>query len=99
MTQIGRSSPERLSWHIQELISGRIDILSFCQAFETIYNLETEKSELTPAERMAFEEIFKQVIWYSPYADEREKIPNYVGEESVLTVVKNAAAKLNIHRM
>jgi hypothetical protein len=84
----------RLRRLLAEFISGGIDTETFCIQFEHTYNLELDKRTLLAAEAQAFSEVFEQVIWYSPYPEERERIPNYRGETEIREVALRAAAQL-----
>ena len=70
--------------------TGQMSVEAFCSQFETTYNLELDKSELTEAEATAFSNVFEQVIWYSPFAEERARIPNYKSEREILAAVQDA---------
>lgn len=79
---------------LQEVLSGNLDVGDFCEAFERVYNLETDKATLTERERVAFKVLFERIVWYSPIAEERRTIPNYVGESEVLDAARSAAVAL-----
>lgn len=81
---------------ILDVIAGRIEVVSFCDTFETIFNLEIDKSSLDVEVRSAFSSLFEVVIWYSPFPDERSSIPNYVDEETVIAAARQAASDLSL---
>ena len=99
MTDTAKSRPvtesprERLHQFIAELRAGLLDTRSFCSRFETTYNLELDKQTLTPVEAEAFAELFEQVVWYSPFPDERAQIPNYRSEADIALAVEHAAQR------
>jgi hypothetical protein len=96
MTPALNNGYSRLRTLISQAIEAKITIPEFCAQFEVLFNLELEKSELPNSEIAALSDLFEVVIWYSPFADEREQIPNYVDEKSVLAAAAKAAAKLQI---
>ena len=83
---------------LENLISlyrgGKVSAEHFCAAFEQVYNLELDKTTLTETEAKAFEYVFNKVVWYSPFAEEREQIPNYLGEEDISKAVEVAVQML-----
>ena len=88
-------SPQvRLHRLIAEFRAGSLDAESFCPQFEHIYNMELDKRTLPAAEAEVFAALFEQVIWFSPFPDERAKIPNYRSEEDIARAVECAARRL-----
>lgn len=86
-----RSDPrQRLIDLVKCLRAGSISVETFCKDFETTYNLSVDKSSLNRVESAAFAALFEVVIWYSPFPEERKRIPNYVGEEEVLEAASDA---------
>jgi hypothetical protein len=81
---------------IEDVISGRMSVVSFCDEFESIFNIEIDKSTLVSNDLRAFSDLFDVVVWYSPFPEERESIPNYVDDRVVLDAAKKAAAALNL---
>lgn len=73
----------RLRRLLAEFRAGTLEAESFCAQFEQTYNLELDKSTLFPAEAAAYGALFEQVIWYSPFPDERARVPNYRDEASL----------------
>lgn len=63
--------------------AGSMPIKDFCEAFERIYNLELDKSSVSPTELKLLLGILDKVVWFSPYPDERKQIPNYLGEDDI----------------
>jgi hypothetical protein len=81
---------QRLYGLLDLLRSSRLSVEAFCSQFETTYNLELDKRELAPVEKTAFAMLFEKVIWYSPLPEERQSIPNYLGEAEILAAVADA---------
>ncbi len=73
---------------------GTLSPTDFCDQFETAYNLETDRASLTQTEADAFRQLFEVVIWFSPFADEREAVSNYIGPEEIARAVRAASAKV-----
>jgi hypothetical protein len=92
------SARQRLYDLLCLLEAASVTVEHFCAAFETIFNLELDKSELSPAEHATFSELFEKVVWYSPLADERARIPHYLGEEEIREAAHKASATLGIAR-
>lgn len=81
---------KRLHDLLRDVSSGRLSIEAFCSQFETTYNLEIDKRQLTAEEAEAFSMLFEQVVWYSPFPEERAKVPNYKDEKEILDAVSDA---------
>ena len=73
-----------------------IDTRTFCGEFETTYNLELEDGVLSPTENQAFAELFDRVVWYSPFPEERAKIPHDLGETEISAAVEQAVKRLGL---
>lgn len=72
------------------LNDGQIDVAEFCFEFERAWNFDIDKKELSEYESQIYNAIFDKIVWYSPFPEEREEIPNYIGEKEVRDVAKNA---------
>lgn len=72
----------------------RLDTVKFCDQFERTFNLELDKTSLTPDEAESFGALFEKVIWYSPYPEERAQISNYLGESEIRSAADTAADRL-----
>lgn len=95
MTDIDATPKARLRSLMRQLANGSVSVGPFCEAFETIYNLELDKRDLTDEEALAMGTIFDRIVWYSPFPEEREQIRNYVGEKEVEQVVQDAEQTLS----
>jgi hypothetical protein len=91
---VTESPRERLHRLIAEVRAGSLDTEAFCSRFETTYNLELDKTTLSNAEGEAFAALFDQVVWYSPFPDERTQIPNYRSEQDIARAVELAVQRL-----
>lgn len=78
------------------LMSGKITVVSFCDTFEILFNFEIDKSLLNGIELENLSDLFDIVVWYSPLPEERLSIPNYKDEESVISAAQRAASALRI---
>jgi hypothetical protein len=96
MTQPIKLPQERLRHLLKLVSSGQLSVSQFCSDFERIYNLETDKFSLSASEREAFSAVFEKVVWFSPYPDERARIPNYLGESDILAAVDEALRVLGL---
>ncbi len=88
----------RLLELIEMALSDAISVQDFCDRFETVYNLQLDKSALGPDEAPVLKGVFDKIVWYSPFPEERAKIPHYIGEDDVKTAVAKAAGALGIAR-
>jgi hypothetical protein len=87
---------EKLYWLMSLLAADDHDAGTFCKEFERTYNFEVDRTILTPTERDVFKSVFDKVCWYSPFPDERKKIPQYVSGEQIRTVVREAQTTLGV---
>lgn len=91
MTETARLRLRRL---LAEFQNGTLDTETFCIQFEHTYNMELDKKTLLPSEAQAFGDLFEQVIWYSPYPEERAKVQNYRGEAEIREAAERAAQRI-----
>lgn len=89
-----RDPRKRLHELISLLLEQAISVEEFCRQFETTYNIELDKSQLRGSESTAFAVLFNKVVWYSPFPEERKRIPNYLGEQDVLDTVRDTERML-----
>ena len=78
--------------------SGVLGVDAFCAQFEQTYNLELDKSTLSQKETQTFQKLFEEVVWYSPFPEERAAIPNYRDDVDVKQAVERAAKELQDER-
>jgi hypothetical protein len=89
---MSNNSLEQLRQLIKRAKLGALPIKDFCEQFERIYNLELDKNTVPAVELKLLSALFDKVVWFSPHADERKKIPNYLGEAEI----KKALDELSI---
>lgn len=89
------NSAQSLRKLIESVFVQEISVGTFCEHFERVYNFELEVAGLTATERSVFEELFNKVVYYSPFPEERQKIPNYLSEKDILDGVRKARDELN----
>jgi hypothetical protein len=63
--------------------SRALPIGEFCSRYETVFNLELDKSSLSDSELRPLAALFEKVVWFSPFPDERKRIPHYLGESEI----------------
>jgi 16S rRNA G527 N7-methylase RsmG len=85
---------DRLLGLITKFREMTLDAETFCSQFEHAYNMELDKKTLSLVESRAFAELFEQVIWFSPFTEERAKVPNYRGEAEIRAAAERAAQQL-----
>jgi hypothetical protein len=90
-----REPRERLYWLIDEYKNGHLDTQGFCTEFERTYNLEVKKEQLLEGERYAFGRLFDKVVYYSPFSEERSRVPNYLGDDEIRAAVEEALVELH----
>ena len=79
---------------LADYLCGRIGTPLFCSNFEQAFNFDVDRRELTARESAAFERLFNEVVYFSPFPDERETIPNYRNEEQIRQAARAAEAEL-----
>ncbi len=84
----------RLRQLVAQFLGGTMDVRSFTSQFEHTYNIELDKRTLTPAEAAAFGALFEEVIWYSPFPEDRIRIPNYRGDGEIRKAAELAAQRM-----
>jgi len=90
-------SPRAFIFRLLSLrIGDEISHEEFRSRLEQLFNLELGKDEVSPVEYEALAELFDRVIWYSPFPEERQSVPNYIGEGEVDAAVMRARVKLAI---
>ena len=75
---------------LSDYLTGSLDTALFCDNFETAFNFDVNRHELTPTEETVFGQLFDQVIYYSPFPQERAQIPNYRSEEQIIQAAREA---------
>ena len=69
---------------IEAVQQGSMTVGDFSSSVEREWNFGDERATLSEAHKTAFEDLFDVVVCYSPYPDERARIPNYRDEQDVL---------------
>lgn len=90
------SEAPRIKLHrlLREFQAGGLGTEDFCAQFERTYNLELDKGTLSPGETTAFGQLFEQVIWYSPFPEDRAEYPGYRNEADIARAAEEAAKNL-----
>jgi hypothetical protein len=79
---------------LADYLGGRIDTPLFCSHFEQAFNFDVDRRALTPVECDAFQRLFDEVVYFSPFPGERAQVPNYRSEEQILQAARTAEAEL-----
>jgi hypothetical protein len=79
---------------LDDFLSGKLKTETFCREVEVAYNDAIDKSALTAVEQPIFERLFRVVVWFSPFPEERAQIPNYRNEEQIHQAALAAEAEL-----
>jgi hypothetical protein len=80
---------------VAEYLGGKIDTARFCSDFEQTYNFDVGSHELTAKEDAIFARLFNEVVYFSPYREDRVIIPQYRSEEQIRSAAKTAEAELS----
>jgi len=83
----GKEQPHKL---VAEYLEGGIDTPLFCSNFEQAFNFDVDRSALTPMERAIFQRLFDQVVYFSPFPEERASVPNYRSEAQIREAARTA---------
>jgi hypothetical protein len=86
---------EKLCRLIDDFRNGRIAVGVFCEEFEKTFNFEVKSGELSADDERVFRRLFERVVYYSPLAEERARIANYLSEDGVREAVEDAVADLD----
>jgi len=85
---------DRLRLMVEKFVSGEIETGTFCAWFEEAFNFDMDRSALSRRERKAFTGLFDEVVYYSPFADERAVFPNYRDEAQILAAAEACLQRL-----
>ncbi|MGH7028475.1 hypothetical protein, partial [Brevundimonas sp.] len=69
---------------IDAVRQGTMSVSDFASAVENEWNFGTERAALSEHERASLQKLFDVVVYYSPYPEERARIPNYRDENDVM---------------
>lgn len=73
-----------------------IDYDDFRREFESVFNFDLDRASVSDYEFRIFQQLFDKIVWYSPFPEERSKIPNYIGETEMEAAVAEATRALGI---
>jgi hypothetical protein len=79
---------------VSDYLEGRIDTALFCDNFETAFNFDVDRDHLTPTDEDVFRNLFQQVVYYSPFPEERARIPSCRSEEQIRQAASDARTQL-----
>ena len=79
---------------LADYLADRIDTSLFCSNFEQAFNFDVDRHALTPVERHAFQRLFDEVIYFSPFPEERAEVPQYRSEKQIREAARAAEAEL-----
>ena len=80
---------------IQDFLSEKLPTDVFCSDFITAYNAAVDERVLTAGEQPPLERLLSEVSFYSPFPEERARIPNYRSEMQVREAAVAAEAALS----
>ncbi|MDP3801191.1 hypothetical protein [Brevundimonas sp.] len=69
---------------IEAVQQGSMTVGDFSSSVESEWNFGDERATLSETHQAAVQHLFDVVVYYSPYPDERARIPNYRDEQDVL---------------
>lgn len=79
---------------LADYLGGSIDTALFCENFEQAYNFDVDRRELTAKEGAAFQRLFDEVVYFSPFPEERAAIPHYRSEKQIRQAAVATQAQL-----
>ena len=88
------SGSQLLRGLLDDSVAGTLKVETFCRDVRVAYNDAIDEAALTNSEQPIFERLFDEVVWYSPFPDERRVIPNYKSEEQIKAAAVTAAREL-----
>ena len=89
----GRAELLRL---LEKNLGDEITHREFCAAVESFYNFRLKQKDFSPEELAAIEALFDEVVWYSPYPEERKEVPHYKGEDEIEAALSRARQALGL---
>ncbi|MBU4135477.1 MAG: hypothetical protein KJ690_03565 [Alphaproteobacteria bacterium] len=82
---------------IEAVQEGSMSVSDFSSAVEHEWNFGDERATLAEPQKAAVRQMFDVVVYYSPYPDERARIPNYRDEKDVLQAARQCRQSLEAH--
>ena len=79
---------------LADFLFGRIETRLFCSNFEEAFNFGVDRNALTPKENDAFQKLFDEVVYFSPFPEEVAKIPIYRSEVQIREAARATQARL-----
>lgn len=95
MTAVTRDA-ETLKSIIRSYLEGELSDENFCARYERFYNLEAERATLEPREAVLFEELFNEVVLFSPIPADRTRYRGYRDERAIRKVVLRVWTALEV---
>ena len=75
---------------MRSFLDGLVTTDHFCSRFETAFNFEIDKAVLVEEELTALTRLFNDVVYYSPFPEERTSYPGYRDEAAIRVAVEAA---------
>jgi len=72
-----------------------LTVEKFCSEYETLYNFQLDREDLSKDENELFARLFKKVSWYSPYTPALQGRPELFGDEDILATVRDTLTQLD----
>ena len=82
---------------IEAVQQGSMSVGDFSSSVEHEWNFGDERATLAEPETAAIKRMFDVVVYYSPYPDERARIPSYRDENDVLQAAQQCRQSLEAH--
>ncbi|MGH8437405.1 MAG: hypothetical protein ACRERX_23760 [Pseudomonas sp.] len=84
----------QLSSVIRAFLEGELNEKDFSERFERLYNLEVDRTTLSPEVANLFEDLFNEVVLYSPFEEDRKKYAGYRDERAIRKAALRAWTRL-----
>ena len=95
MSSENKENLEIISSLLRDVSSEKISVQYFCSHYERLFNFKLNKKLLSEYEKKIYNDLFDKVVWYSPFIEERRKIPNYLDESTIIDSVNKLLNLLN----
>lgn len=71
-----------------------LSVQEFCSRYENAFNFQISKDQLEQKERSAFQQLFDEVVLYSPFPEDRKEYRGYRDEQAIRQAASQAWSQL-----
>lgn len=91
-----RMREQKLYSMLRSLVEQRMRPEDFCAQFERVFNFEIDRSMIPQSKLAALEELFDDVVYYSPFPKDRVDYPGYRDEVAIRATALKASKVLGL---